>query len=125
MIKKARRVRKVMGGGMRQAGFLAAAGSYALKHHVDRLAKDNSKAHITGEVLAGLAYVEMVRPVQSNIVIFDLAGTTTAADFLATLAAEDILATAFGPQTVRLTFHLHITDEMLERLITILQKLTF
>ncbi|WP_367389250.1 low specificity L-threonine aldolase [Lewinella sp. LCG006] len=114
-IKKARRLRKVMGGGMRQAGYLAAAGLYALKNNVDRLAIDNERARKMGAILSAQPYVESVRPVQSNIVIFDLAGKTTAADFLQQLETKGILATAFGPQTIRLTFHLDISEEMMNR----------
>lgn len=123
-IKQARRFRKVMGGGMRQAGFLAAAGLYALEHQRERLVEDNAKARRLGEVLQDLSYVETVRPVQSNIVIFDLTGDLQAASFLAVLEEKGILATAFGPQTVRFTFHLHITDEMLANLIKTLRELT-
>ncbi|WP_020537781.1 threonine aldolase family protein [Lewinella cohaerens] len=114
-IKKARRLRKVMGGGMRQAGYLAAAGLYALKNNVDRLAIDNERARKIGAILATKDYVETVRPVQSNIVIFDLAGETTAADFLEKLEEKGILGVAFGPQTIRLTFHLDVTEEMINR----------
>lgn len=114
-IKKARRLRKVMGGGMRQAGYLAAAGLYALKNNVERLAIDNERARKVGAILEMKSYVAEVRPVQSNIVIFDLAGDTTAADFLKQLEAKGILATAFGPQTIRLTFHLDVSEEMMEK----------
>jgi threonine aldolase len=114
-IKQARRLRKVMGGGMRQAGYLAAAGLYALKNNVERLAIDNERARKIGAILSTQPYVESVLPVQSNIVIFDLAGDTTAVDFLKQLEAKGILATAFGPQTIRLTFHLDISEEMMER----------
>jgi threonine aldolase len=124
-IKQARRFRKVMGGGMRQAGFLAAAGLYALQNQRERLAEDNARARQIGEVLAGLDYVKAVRPVQSNIVIFDLAGDLQATSFLAALEEEGILATAFGPQTIRFTFHLHITDDMLAKLVKTLRKIKF
>ncbi|MEL7220251.1 MAG: GntG family PLP-dependent aldolase [Bacteroidota bacterium] len=123
-IKQARRFRKVMGGGMRQAGFLAAAGLYALENNRDRLAEDNARARAVGEVLEQLPYVEAVRPVQSNIVIFDLAGDLQAAAFLAVLEEEGIIATAFGPQTIRFTFHLHITDEMVAQLVKTLREVT-
>jgi len=119
-IKKARRLRKVMGGGMRQAGYLAAAGLYALKNNVERLAIDNERARKVGAILETKSYVAEVRPVQSNIVIFDLAGDTTAADFLQQLEAKGILATAFGPQTVRLTFHLDVSEEMMDRVAEVL-----
>ncbi len=121
-IKKARRVRKVMGGGMRQAGYIAAAGLYALQNNVERLSIDNQRARQAGAVLQQQSYVSAVRPVQSNIVIFDLAGKLSAADFLATMEEQGILAVAFGPQTVRLTFHLDISSEMMERVIEVLSN---
>ncbi|MEL7247584.1 MAG: GntG family PLP-dependent aldolase [Bacteroidota bacterium] len=122
LIKQARRLRKVMGGGMRQAGYLAAAGLYALENNVDRLAIDNARARQIGALLEQQDYVASVRPVQSNIVIFDLAGTQTAAHFLANMEKLGVVAPAFGPQTVRFTFHLDISDEMMSQLQEILQS---
>lgn len=114
-IRQARRYRKVMGGGMRQAGFLAAAGSYALDHHIGRLKRDNEGAKMIAQTLATLPYVENIQPVHTNILIFDVKRTMTADSFLAKLKAKGILAVAFGPQTVRFVTHLDVTDEMLER----------
>ena len=113
-IRQARRFRKVMGGGMRQAGMLAAAGIYALDHHVQRLRIDNERARYLAGILAGLPYVNSVRPVQSNILIFDLADPLTAASFLEKLEAKGIKAVAFGPRTVRFVTHLDVTEEMIE-----------
>lgn len=121
-IKQARRVRKVMGGGMRQAGYLAAAGIYALEHHVNRLKKDNQSAKILGETLEKLPYVASVRPVQSNIVIFDLKPEKSAEGLLKELAAFDIKAVPFGPQTVRFVTHLDFTEAMLEKTIKVLEN---
>lgn len=122
-IRQARRVRKVMGGGMRQAGYLAAAGIYALEHHVDRLKQDNQRARRLGAVLETLDFVGEVRPVRTNIVIFDLKKPFTAESFLATLKAKDILAVPFGPQTVRFVTHLDVTEEMIERTIEVLTSI--
>lgn len=122
-IRQARRVRKVMGGGMRQAGYLAAAGIYALEHHVDRLKEDNERARRLGAVLETLDFVGEVRPVRTNIVIFDLKKPFTAESFLATLKAKDILAVPFGPQTVRFVTHLDVTEEMIERTIEVLTSI--
>ncbi|MCB0623475.1 MAG: aminotransferase class I/II-fold pyridoxal phosphate-dependent enzyme, partial [Saprospiraceae bacterium] len=108
-IRQARRVRKVMGGGMRQAGILAAAGIYALDHHVERLREDNERARIIGRLLEALPYVADVRPVQSNILIFDLQPPLTAAAYVEKLEKRGIKATAFGPQTVRFVTHLDFT----------------
>ncbi|NJL14316.1 MAG: aminotransferase class I/II-fold pyridoxal phosphate-dependent enzyme [Microscillaceae bacterium] len=68
-IRYAKRIRKALGGGMRQAGFLAAAGLYALAHHIERLAEDHRRARIIGEDLAACAFVEEILPVETNIVI--------------------------------------------------------
>jgi threonine aldolase len=113
-IRQARRLRKAFGGGMRQAGYLAAAGIYALDHHVDRLRDDHYHARLLGQTLAAQPYVAAVRPVQSNIVIFDLAGMLTAARFLEVLARYGVKASAFGPQTVRFVTHLDVSEAMIE-----------
>lgn len=121
-IRQARRFRKVMGGGMRQAGFLAAAGLFALDHQIERLKEDNDRARILGRTLEQLPYVEKVRPVQSNIVIFDVKPPFTAASFLEKLAANGVKASPFGPQTVRLVTHLDFTEAMLGETVNVLQK---
>ncbi len=117
-IKKARRVRKVMGGGMRQAGFLAAAGLYALDHHVERLKEDHDRARQMGAVLATMPYVKEVLPVDTNIVIFHLADLTAEA-FEEKLKPYNIRVSAFGKQTIRLVTHLDFTDEMLDHTIDV------
>ncbi len=122
-IRQARRVRKVMGGGMRQAGYLAAAGIYALDHHVQRLRDDNDRARRIGQTLATQHYVNSVRPVLTNIVIFDVKPPHTAASFLELLAEKGIRATAFGPQTIRFVTHLDFTEAMLQQTLTILNEL--
>ena len=122
-IRQARRVRKVMGGGMRQAGILAAAGIYALDHHVERLREDNERARIIGRLLEALPYVADVRPVQSNILIFDLQPPLTAAAYVEKLEKRGIKATAFGPQTVRFVTHLDFTEEMMEQVLETLPEL--
>ena len=121
-ISEARRFRKVMGGGMRQAGFLAAAGIYALDHQVDRLREDNQAAKELGNILEGLNYVENVRPVKSNIVIFDVKAPYTAENFLTKLKEYGIEAAPFGPQTVRFVTHLNISKEMIDTTIKVLQE---
>lgn len=122
-IQRARRVRKVMGGGMRQAGYLAAAGLYALQHHVERLKVDNDRAKKMGEILEGLDYVDAVRPVKSNIVIFDLKSPFTAENFLKTLKEKGVLALPFGPQTVRLITHLDVSEEMVDHTVKVLRSI--
>lgn len=115
LIRQARRYRKVMGGGMRQSGILAAAGIYVLDHHVDRLKEDNDRAKDLGAHLDTLPFVESVRPVQTNIVIFDLKDSVPADGMVDYLKKNDINSTAFGENSIRFVTHLHITDEMIDR----------
>ena len=91
-IKKARRVRKVMGGGMRQAGFMAAAGIYALSNHVGRLKEDHRHARAIAEVLSHCNHVNSVEPVDSNIIIFSVNNDVEVNDFLQQLHDLGILA---------------------------------
>jgi len=121
-INKARRIRKVMGGAMRQAGYLAAAGIFALDNHVEKLKEDHQRARRLGEALASLNYVDEVLPVQSNIVIFRLSDRFTEKTFMDKLAEKEIKAVPFGPQTIRFVTHLDFTDEMLEQTIGFLKK---
>lgn len=121
-IKRSRRIRKAFGGGMRQAGFLAAAGIYALQNNVARLKEDNDNAKKIGDILRDLPYVENLRPVMTNIVIFDVKAPLTGEIFLEKIGQFGIKAALFGPNTVRFVTHLHITSEMVEELIRVLQK---
>ena len=122
-VREARRFRKVMGGGMRQAGYLAAAGLFALRNNVDRLADDHRRARRLAGALARLDYVRGVRPVETNIVIFDLAGGRRADEFVARLAERGVRASAFGPQTVRLVTYLGIGDDDVAAAVAVLRKL--
>lgn len=121
-IAEARRVRKAMGGGMRQAGYLAAAGIYALDHHVERLPEDHRHARRLAAALAELPYVTNIRPVQTNIAIFDLAAPATPAHFLEYLGANGMRASTFGPQTIRMVTHLDVNAAMIERAVEILRR---
>lgn len=114
-IKRARRWRKAMGGGMRQSGYLAAAGLYALNHHIDRLKVDNKRAKQLESVLRECDYVTQVRTVKTNIVIFDLVPDVPATKLLAYFHSSGLNASAFAPHTVRLVTHLDITEEMVNR----------
>ena len=120
-IKKARRVRKVFGGGMRQAGFLAAAGIYALDHHINRLTEDHNRAKQIEAMLVKLPYVESVLPVDTNIVIFNLSPSLKLDLFEAKLKEQGIKMSAFGKQTVRFVTHLDFTDDMLMKLESVLK----
>ncbi len=122
-IQQARRYRKVMGGGMRQVGYLAAAGIYALDHHIARLKLDNDRIKLLAEVLREQPYVSHIRPVHTNILIFDVKAPFTAATFLEQLKAKGVLAVAFGVQTVRFVMHMDITEAMFEHTIKVLQEL--
>jgi threonine aldolase len=121
-IAEARRVRKVMGGGMRQAGYLAAAGIYALDHHVDRLKEDHAHARVLAQALSELSYVGHIRPVQTNIVIFDLHPPLTPAVFLDYLNRNGVAASAFGPQTIRFVTHLDVNRDMIDKTVQILRN---
>ena len=121
-IDLARRFRKVLGGGMRQAGYLAAAGLFALQNHRDRLSVDNQRARALGARLEGLSYVAKVEPVQTNICIFHLADRR-AETFLRQLADAGVAATAFGPRTVRFTTHLDVSQEEIDYVIDLLPRL--
>jgi threonine aldolase len=112
-IKRARKVRKVFGGGMRQAGFLAAAGIYALDHQVERLKEDHTRARKLGEMLLDLSVVSEVLPVATNIVIARLEGTTPE-EFMGKLAQKEIKSVKFGPDLVRFVTHHDFGDEQLE-----------
>jgi threonine aldolase len=116
-IKEARRVRKAMGGGMRQAGYLAAAGIYALDHHVERLEEDHAHARMLAHALEPLDWVAGIRPVETNIVIFDVHAPHTAASVIAFLAEQGVKASAFGPMTVRFVTHLEVDWAAIEYVI--------
>jgi threonine aldolase len=123
-IKKARKIRKVFGGGMRQAGILAAAGLFALKNNVHRLKEDHSKAKQLESVLKSLSYVESILPVYTNIVIFTLKKEImTGEGFERKLADNNIKVSAFGKNTIRFVTHLDFTEEMLHKAVTVLKSL--
>ncbi|MCB0516425.1 MAG: GntG family PLP-dependent aldolase [Chitinophagales bacterium] len=124
-IAKARKVRKVFGGGMRQAGFLAAAGIYALENNIDRLAEDHRRARVLAETLQQQDYVVEVLPTETNIVIFRLDDKLSGEKFVNRLAENNIKAIAFGPQWIRFVCHLNFTDEMLAEAVSVLQKIGF
>lgn len=112
-IKRARKVRKVFGGGMRQAGFLAAAGIYALDHQVARLKEDHRRARALGEFLMKAPYVVEVLPVATNIVIARLEKISPEA-YLQELHSKGIKGVKFGKDLVRFVTHLDFGDEHLE-----------
>jgi threonine aldolase len=122
-IKGARRVRKVLGGGMRQAGYLAAAGIYALDNNIKRLADDHRRAAQLGDVLKELHFVEEVVPVETNIIFFRLVQNLSEVEFLKKLAQKNIHALALSPRNIRFVTHLDFTDAMLDELVKVLKSI--
>jgi threonine aldolase len=113
-IKKARRIRKLFGGGMRQAGNLAAAGIYALENHIERIEEDHINAQLLEESIASHPDVEEVLPADTNILIFTLKKGKTAQSWVADMKKAGILGYAIAPQQVRLVTHLDISKEMID-----------
>lgn len=111
-IQKSRKVRKVFGGGMRQAGYIAAAGIYALDNNIERLIEDHKRAKYLSEVLLKLSYVDSILPVDTNIVIFNLNKNIDADNFIQKLLDNNIKVVGFGKQAIRLVTHLDYTDDM-------------
>lgn len=122
-INEARRVRKVFGGAMRQAGFMAAAGLYALENNIGRLKEDHQRARVIADVLSKQSYVETVNPVQTNILVFKLKQSMKDKDFVKMLGEKNIHCLTFGPQTIRMVTHLDFTDEMLDAIVLALQSI--
>lgn len=119
-IKKSRKLRKVMGGGMRQAGLFAAACMYALDNNVNRLADDHRRAKQLAEALSNLSWVKQVLPTQTNIVIFEVADSSKVA---VAFAKHNIKVQPFSPTLVRMVTHLDFTEEMLERVLAVLPSI--
>ena len=121
-IDAARTARKRFGGGMRQAGILAAAGLYALDHHRPHLADDHAKARRFAEAVAELpAFTIDLGTVETNIVIFDMVDST-AQSVLEAMKTDGVLLTPFGPQTIRATFHRDVSDEDVTQAIAALRS---
>jgi threonine aldolase len=122
-IQKAKRIRKVMGGGWRQAGFLAAAGIYALDQHVKRLKDDHLHAKILEQTLLSLPFVKSCMPADTNIVIFELDEKHNSEDFVEKLAHHGIKCNTFGKQMIRFVTHLDINETMIDYTIDTLKKI--
>jgi len=121
-IKEARRVRKAMGGGMRQTGILAAAGIYALDHNIPQLKVDNDRAKMLGRFLEKQSFVKEVLPVRTNILIFELANEMKSGDFIIRLKSMGINAAPFGAHSVRFVLHRDITEKMMEEVMELLSN---
>lgn len=122
-IKKSRRVRKVFGGGMRQAGIIAAAGLYALKNNVDRLKEDHMHARALESALNELSWVESVMPVDTNIVVAILKDADKRDYIINELAQNDVKIMAFGPGMLRFVTHLDISSSDIDRTISLLKEI--
>jgi threonine aldolase len=122
-IQKARKVRKVMGGGMRQAGYLAAAGIYALDNQIARLKEDHEKAGQIAAALGKCVHVKSIKPVFTNIIIFDLKDSMPGVKFIELMKKEGIAVVAFAPFTIRLVTHLDVTFEMVEKVCKVLERM--
>lgn len=124
LIYKALRIRKVLGGGMRQAGYLAAAGIYALDNHIGRLAQDHTKAREIGEVLHKLSYIKKVEPIETNIIIFEIDEKYLKGDeFVEKLKEKDIHIIGMGQGKQRIVTHLDYTDEMHDEFLSVITKI--
>jgi len=116
-IQKAIRIRKLFGGAMRQVGYLAAAGIYALDNHVERLADDHKRAKILGKALENSKLIKKVEPIETNIVIFYVADGINEDKFVSKLAKKNILLISMGQGKLRMVTHLNFTDEMLQKVV--------
>jgi threonine aldolase len=121
-IRQARRVRKVFGGGMRQAGFMAAAGIYALEHHVQRLAEDHAHADLIRQALEKKSLVKSMLPVETNIIIFEVE-EPCARTLAGKLKESGILAIAISANQLRFVTHLNISPAMVDRVVKVIGSL--
>ncbi|MHB1921967.1 MAG: threonine aldolase family protein [Chitinophagaceae bacterium] len=122
-IQQARRIRKKFGGGMRQAGFLAAAGSFALKHHIKRLQHDHDHARQIADVLKQKEFVGNFLPVQTNILIFEVRGTQTPTTFSRNLEEKGIRVMPIAANQVRMVTHLDITSDMVKTTVQAIREM--
>ena len=124
IMEKAIRIRKMLGGGMRQVGVLAAAGLYALDHHRKRLSEDHQKANEIGQILQTKSYVAKLQPIETNILIFELASHINADKFVLNLEKKGVLISNMGGGKLRMVTHLDYNLEMHEKLIEILESIS-
>lgn len=122
-IAKALRIRKLFGGAMRQIGYLAAAGIYALDNHIDRLAEDHSKAKVLGEALKKCEFVKSVEPIETNIVVFNVVEAVDETEFMEAFRKKEILFISLGEGKLRMVTHLDFTDEMLKVVINSIENI--
>ncbi|WP_298712306.1 GntG family PLP-dependent aldolase [Chitinophaga sp.] len=123
-IREAKRIRKKLGGGMRQAGYMAATGIYALDHHLERLADDHAHAKAIAAALLEQTFVGHMLPVETNILIFEVCGDWTPVTFRDYLAKHGIRVMAISPTKVRIVTHLGITPEMVKTTIEVIRSMS-
>ena len=123
IMKGALRVRKILGGGMRQVGFMAAAGLYALDNHFERLSEDHKKAKEIGYELSKLSFIKKVEPIETNIIIFELNNDEDEAQFLNKLKEKNIHIIGMGSNKLRMVTHLDYTDQMHDKLLSELKSI--
>ena len=121
-IAEALRIRKLFGGAMRQVGFLAAAGIYALDNHINRLEEDHQKAKEIGAVLESVSYVTKLETIETNIVIFYVDEKIGVANFIQKMKDKNILLTPMGEGRIRIVTHLDYTKKMHEILLKALKE---
>lgn len=122
IMANALRIRKIFGGNMRQAGYLAGAGLFALQHNVQRLKEDHKKAKVIGLALSKLPIIKAVQPIETNIVIFELNANINEQAFFNQLAKNNIHIINMGGGKLRMVTHLDFTDEMLNKLLDYLSS---
>ena len=122
-IRQARRVRKVFGGGMRQAGYLAAAGIYALEYNIGLLKNDHQHAKMIAAALEKKDFIGKIMPVETNIIIFEVNGKYDPKSFCELLGRENIRCLAISDTQVRMVTHLDITKEMVNQLVNLIRAL--
>jgi threonine aldolase len=122
-IKKALRVRKIFGGGMRQAGYLAAAGIYALDHHIGRLSEDHRRAKELGHLLQQVPWIASVEPVETNILIFSIQPYLNEKIIIEKLKEKSIHISSMGQGKLRIVTHLDYREVMHSYVLEALSKL--
>ena len=123
IIKEAIRIRKILGGGMRQSGYLAAAGSYALEHHRKDLNEDHRRAREISDCLQNMVFVNNIEPVETNIIIFSLNSAENENKFIEYLKDREIHIMKLGKGKIRIVTHRNYTEEQHEYLLTTLTKM--
>jgi threonine aldolase len=124
-INKAIKVRKLFGGGMRQAGYLAACGIYALKNNIERLNEDHIKAKEIESVLKNSNFISQVEKVETNILIFQIEKSIDTDNFLNKMSNQNIKLISMGDNKLRLVTHKDYTNQMHEKFLEIISKLKF